>query len=581
MRSKKCLVLLLCLALIPAPAAFGQFLGTVSIQTVQAQLAVAGVGAGTCTGTPQNFITNQGIVNFSNLGQTIHQASATSNAQVFTMEIDGLDVQANIVRISSPTVAYQPTNNLTGYVAQGSGYYPNIQVSVTCTAAATFSLSYSGSTGGGGSPIIATPGTNPVTTPGLAADVQGMIPTGTPGQSIFPVLLGALDPAINIGLQSQGIDTFLTTSNNLAGGLTGTFTIANPPTPSAPAGSEALGFYGPIDSIGTTNIVAPWGCVGGGGCGATGTGFNVGFLANYTTKNSLQQLFTNGGGDLVATEFVGYAKGFTIAQNNARSANNAALTINAGDSLIAAFSCAATGILNCGLTSVTDTLGNLWRPVGITAVGYRTSINQNMPIHVYSAFATFGGADTVTFAGTDPGQNNINFIDLRNVTAAPGNTPSTPLFVSNRNFLTNEDDNGGVFTNAGGFDFTQTSTLASGTTAVALFAQPEHGIFYNCTVALRVTAASGTTPTLDTFFQDSADNVGFNDRMHFPQATTTGNFLGAVSGGVGGITPVATTDGALAVSTKLDGPVSAFGRIKFIVGGTTPSFTVTFNVACR
>jgi hypothetical protein len=583
MRLKKWLVLLSCLALLPAPA-FAQFLGQVSIQTVQAQLAVAGVGAGTCTGNPQNFITNAGIANFSNIGQSIHQASATSTATVFTMEIDGIDVLGNVVRISSPTVVYQPTNNLTGYVSQGSGYYPNIQVTVTCTVAATFSLSYSGSTGGGGSAIIGTAGTNPPSNATLAADVQGMIPTGQNGQSIFPLLLGALDPAINLPFLKAGVDTFSQTSTNVGNGTTGSVGIGNPPTPSAPAGSEAIAFYGVISAAGSANIVAPWNCMGGGGCGVTGRGFNTAFLANYTTKNTLVEQFNNGGGGTTATAFVAFSKGVTIVQNNARSANNATLTVASGDVILVGYSCSGTGTANCGITSVTDTLTppTTFTQIGAIALGNDPGTGQNVPITVYIGIAQQGASDTVTVNGTDPGQNSINMIDLRNVSAAPPNTPSTPLFISNKNFLPNEDDNGTVFTGNGAFDYTQSVTLTpAGTTTFPLWSQLEHGIFYSCTVALRVTAASGTTPTLDTFFQDSGDNLGFNDRMHFPQATTTGNFLGAVSGGVGGITPVATTDGVLAAATKVDGPLSAFGRIKFVVGGTTPSFTITYNVACR
>jgi hypothetical protein len=580
MRFTKWLAFACILSLISAPA-FGQYLGQVSIQTVQAQLATAGVGAGTCTGNPQNFITSQGITNFNNIGQTLHQASATSTATSFTMEIDGLDVLGNVVRISNPTIQYQPTNNLTGYVAQGQGYYPNIQVTVTCTAAATFSLSYSGSTGGGGSSIIATPGTGVAISPTLAADVQGMIPAAQNGQSIFPLLLGALDPPINALFQKQGIDTFSSVLTSVPNGTTATVSLANPPVPSAPAGSEAFAFYGVISAAGSAVIVGPWNCLGGGGCGVTGRGFNTAFLANYTAKNTLQEQFNNGGGGTTAVQFVAFSKGVTIAANQFAATNTATLTTNPGDVLLLGFSCAANGISACGITSVTDTLGTIYNQVGQTIVGNDPVTGNNVPISVFVGTSS-GGADTVTVAFTATStQTGTQFIALRNVSPAPPNTPSTPLFISNKNFRQNQDDNGIAFAGPGAFDYTQPVTLAAGTTTIPLWSQVQHGIFYSCTVALRVTAASGTTPTLDTFFQDSGDNVGFNDRMHFPQATTTGNYLGAVSGGVGGITPVATTDGALAASTKVDGPLSAFGRIKFVVAGTTPSFTVTFNVACR
>jgi len=572
---RKTIILMLSLALCAAPA-FGQYLGQVQIQTVQAQLALNT----TCTGNPQTFLTSGGIPNFINIGQTFHQASATSAASTFTIEIDGIDVANNIVRISNPTISYQPSTSITGYVAQGSGYYPNIQVTVTCTAAATFSLTYSGSTGGG-TPIIATPGTVPtVTTGGVAGNVQGILPPGLNGISVNPLILGALQPAINGQVATMGIDTFSSTSGPFINtGMTGNLFVANPPQPSPSSGAFAVAFYGPVISIGGSSIVAPWVCQSGGSCSATTT-FNVATLANYTTKNTLAEAVTNGGGLAFGTQMISFAKTATLAGIQVRSANNATLTVTTGDTLLVGFSCLGA-VQVCGVTAVTDTQGNKYFQLGGVALGFNLGSGNNNPITIYAAKATASGANTVTVTETVGGPS-IGFLDMSNITPAPLNAPNGPLFESNRIFQANEDDNGTLFAGPGAFDLTQTVTLgAAGTTTFPMWAQTQHGIFYSCTVSLRVTAASGTTPTLDTFLQDSGDNVGFNDRMHFPQATTTGNFLGAVSGGVGGITPVATTDGSLAASTKVDGPLSAFGRMKFIVGGTTPSFSIVYNVACR
>jgi hypothetical protein len=576
---KKWLVFLSCLALIPS-SAFAQYLGSVSIQTVQAQLATAGIGPGTCTGLPQNFITNAGIQNFANIGQSIHQASASSAAASFTMEIDGIDVLGNVVRISSPTIQYQPTNALNGYVAQGSGYYPNIQVTVTCTAAATFSLSYSGSTGGGGSSILTTPGTNPVISPTLAADVQGIFPRTFNGGTAYPLITGALGPAINAPFAQAGIDTFNSTSTFINGGTTGNVTLAFPPQPSN-AGEFAIAFYGPLSAVGGVGVIAPWVALSG----STGQGdINVSTLANYTTKNGLVESFSNGGGTTAGVNIIAFAKAPSLIANQQyrSAASTNAFTPVAGSTLMVAFSCnPATCILN----PPTDTQGNTFRLVSESFGTDNLSTGRN--IWVYEAIASTAVSDTITGTAASGAITFTALDEFRNPTPAGLNTPSIPIFAApggtNANgSVVNENDNGGLFTEAGGYSYTQSITLAAaGTTTVSLFQQPLTGVFYSCTVALRVTAASGTTPTLDTFFQDSGDNIGFNDRMHFPQATTTGNFLGAVSGGVGGITPVATTDGVLAVSTKLDGPLSSFGRLKFVVGGTTPSFTITFNVACR
>jgi hypothetical protein len=569
--------LLLLLPLLPAPA-FAQYLGQVTLATVQAQLA----SNVSCTGNAQNFLTSAGIANFNNLGQTQHQVSATSAAVSFVVEIDGIDVLGNVVRISSPTIAYQPTNLITGYVAQGNGYYPNIQVSVTCTLGATFSMTYSGSTGGG-TTITATPGVTPtILQPGIATDVQGMVPTGTNGQPIFPVIEGALDPAVNAAVRANGIDTFsgITFSNP---GTTGNVTLANPPQPSQPAGEYAVAFYGPIVSLGATGTNAPWTVISGGGsCISNTTALCTATLSNFTTKNGLVQNYVSGQANQIAVIFVAFQKAPTLSNQNISSgaSQTVALTVaNTGDTILVGFHCNPASGTVCGVTSVTDTFGSTFKTLPVSGVG--TSASGNLPLTAYVATANGSGADTITVTQTVSTARGIQAIDFSNVTPANINSPSAPVFESNFAAQTNEDDNGVLFAGNGSFDYTQTAVLAAGTTTFPLWAQSQNGIFYACTVGLRVTAASGTTPTLDTYFQDSPDNVGFNDRMHFPQATAAANYLGAVSGGVGGITPVATTDGTMAVSTKLDGPLSAFGRIKFVVAGTTPSFTVTYNVACR
>jgi hypothetical protein len=131
------------LSLCFATACGAQDLGNVGIRTVSATLA-NGVA---CTGTPQNFITNNQTLNaagFKNIGQTSHLATATSNASQFQMEIDGIDNLGNVFRLSDLQVGV-PTTAKGGLVVTASGYMTNIQISVTCTPAGTFSVSYSGS----------------------------------------------------------------------------------------------------------------------------------------------------------------------------------------------------------------------------------------------------------------------------------------------------------------------------------------------------------------------------------------------------------------------------------------------------
>lgn len=117
-----------------------QHIGDVSISTVQATVA----NNVTCTGSAQNFTTDGTIAGFSNIGQTSHLATATSNAATFQMEIDGIDNLGNVFRLSDPQVGV-PGTPQGGLVVTAAGYMPKIRIKVTCTAAATFSVSYSGS----------------------------------------------------------------------------------------------------------------------------------------------------------------------------------------------------------------------------------------------------------------------------------------------------------------------------------------------------------------------------------------------------------------------------------------------------
>jgi hypothetical protein len=123
-----------------ADSARAQYSGVVGLQTVNTTIA----SSATCTGSPQNFITGSSPQNFINIGQTSHLATATSNASAFQMEIDGIDNLGNVFRLSDLQLGV-PSTARGGIVVTASGYMPKIQISVTCTAASTFSVSYSGS----------------------------------------------------------------------------------------------------------------------------------------------------------------------------------------------------------------------------------------------------------------------------------------------------------------------------------------------------------------------------------------------------------------------------------------------------
>lgn len=124
-----------------ALGAEAQFIGYVSPQGEQQTLATAQ----TCAASPFTF----GV---QNLGQTQHWLSVTvsSTMQTFTGEIDGIDNQGNVYRISEilqHALGGAAFSNGTGTV-YGSGYFPKIQVSINCfPSTATFTASYSGGWG--------------------------------------------------------------------------------------------------------------------------------------------------------------------------------------------------------------------------------------------------------------------------------------------------------------------------------------------------------------------------------------------------------------------------------------------------
>ena len=126
-----------------------QDLGNVGLRTVFSTVA----SNQTCTGSAQTFITSQSIGTplFQNLGQTMHFATLSgSNLGFATMEIDGLDAKGNSTRISDVLTYAQL--GATPQTITGLGYFPNIQISITCQSAGTFTITYSGTFSNFGNP---------------------------------------------------------------------------------------------------------------------------------------------------------------------------------------------------------------------------------------------------------------------------------------------------------------------------------------------------------------------------------------------------------------------------------------------
>ena len=112
---------------------------------------------------------------------------------------------------------------------------------------------------------------------------------------------------------------------------------------------------------------------------------------------------------------------------------------------------------------------------------------------------------------------------------------------------------------------TQTSSaVASGYLPVMGFTQ--------MMTELDVTAASGTSPTLDLYLQVRLpDGTNYTDFAHFTQSTGTGIWY--ISATTGGNVASVQQDAALAAATVAGIAFQGNWRLKWVIGGTNPSFT--------
>lgn len=406
--------------------------------------------------------------------------------------------------------------------------------------------------------------------------VQGISPTASNGFATFPLVDGALQPSINASTAGMGVDTFAGTQGSLAGGLTGNVLVGTPPNPSS-SSDWGFVFYTGFPAVGGTGLLAPWTCVvAANGCGGTSSNGlpDIAQLSGYSIQSKVfTALINTSGATNTFTEFVSFNKTGVIRQQ-INNASGPAATLAGSVQVIVPVCIIAPCIIN----SVTDTQGNLWTKV-IDRNALAGSGNYGgLSVWIASSVA---GANTVTVT---PQAGSVvttsAYLELTGITPANLNRPLVPISSSNNTLRASETDPGGIFTNTGGFTYQQIVTLsAAATSTVSLWDVSQHGVFRSCAVSDRVTAIAGTTPSLLWWLQDSVDGVAFNDRLASPSITTTSNHYGSVAGG--GTNPAATTDGALAVATRVDGPLMPFGRLKFTLAGTGPSTTFTIGVACE
>jgi len=99
---------------------------------------------------------------------------------------------------------------------------------------------------------------------------------------------------------------------------------------------------------------------------------------------------------------------------------------------------------------------------------------------------------------------------------------------------------------------------------------------------LNITAASGTTPTLDVWIQGSADGLTWAD-LPYDTALINSTAAGDVTASTGRRNINGTTS-AVAVGTFIAGYLTTVFpayRVEWVIGGTTPSFTFDVKAICR
>ena len=423
MKLKKFLlgVLLSLLGLAWPQTARAQFIGDVGLQTVNSILA----NSATCTGTTQSFVV-------SNVGQISHQASAFSTAASFTMEIDGFDGLQNY-RISNPQISFN--NGLaTSYIVQASGYYAKVSVVVTCTASATFTLSYAGAQTAFNT-IIGPPGGSTVNPgSGIAAQVQGIVTQQQSAGFVDPVIDGALQLPINTAFLTTGIDNFNTGNVNLPAGTGGTFTVDTVPTPSA-SGELGIAFESSLSDSGTTSIAAPWACAPAftGGCGGGSPQLSLAFLANVSAGQKFQRIFTSStpAGQDIASIVLFSGPSATLRQANVASGTGVVAFLGntlANSALIAAVSC--SGTTPCTVSSVADTQGHNW--VQVNTLTFNNGQQESGLVVWAATTLSTAAADTITFT---MGSGTAKGSEAAEIAGVSTSTPVAPSISNQANTI--------------------------------------------------------------------------------------------------------------------------------------------------
>ena len=125
-------------------------------------------------------------------------------------------------------------------------------------------------------------------------------------------------------------------------------------------------------------------------------------------------------------------------------------------------------------------------------------------------------------------------------------------------------------------DFVQNNVLLSSSARIvngSTSGLTDYGNYRTALIQVNVTVASGTTPTLDVYIDTSTDDTNWINIAHFTQFITTGRrYIQLSNNTINSVSDIdATTD--LAAGSVLTGPWGSTIRVRWVITGTTPSFT--------
>jgi hypothetical protein len=499
------------------------FLLTVN-PTVAARVYVTNETANACLSTfnvSMAVTASAGVTSFNNTLQSWQSVALVNTAGQYAT-VAGLDIPAlgtvsiSSTAISGGTLAVQVVNS-TGGCATTS-----IDITVELTAVSVTSPLISTGIGG----IFG----------GLTAQVQGIIPSGTNGTPVFPVIGGALQPALNANINALGVDNkglgFGPIQQN---GFTGISGITPSPTPSA-SGEYALAFIFDGGNGISTTLQAPYTCIESGACN-DGTRPNpASVLLSSNSFNPINFSIVNANvGIQPFAYWLLFSKAPTVRQHNtSNNITSASTGINtlAGSTLVLSLSCSTFACSQ----GPTDTQGLTWRLVGTAGPGLSGSGTQQA--NIYVAGPTTAAAETVTFNSSAGTMNGSSLLELSNITSSALNQASTPLQVDANKVLATGGNLPGVtdpcFTTALKKSVPVNIVTATTTQLIPLVAGQA---IYVCGASLTI-APSGT----------SADSATFEYGTGASCGTGTTALTGAF--GAGDLT---TTTGLLPINLPSEG----------------------------